>query len=115
LAFVLQKKEVRQRAIQWFSDLHVWDTGHNTGIVLYLLLAEKKIEIVADRGIAQFVQQDEWQTICAKLQQKMAADLVVDGLCEALTELGDLLRQHFPLQENSENPDELSNELIFIP
>lgn len=104
----------RQRAIHWFSELHVWDTEENSGILLYILLAERKIEIVADRGIHKLVGQDAWNTICERLQNELAAAHVVEGLSEALIACAELLRQHFPIAEGADNPDELSNELIFI-
>lgn len=115
LSLALKNITARQRAIQWFSDLRVWDTEENSGIVLYLLLTERKIEILADRGIDKLVPQANWDNICAQLQTKLSADQINDGLQQALQQLGDLLRQHYPLQVSDNNPDELSNEFIFIP
>lgn len=115
LSLAINKLTARQRAIQWFSELRVWDTEENSGIVLYLLLAERKIEILADRGINKLVPQSEWDNICSQLQSKLSADQIHEGLQQALSQFGEILRQHYPLQEPEENPDELSNELIFIP
>ncbi|MBR7799375.1 TPM domain-containing protein [Undibacterium fentianense] len=105
----------RERALEWFSNLRIWDTEENSGILLYLLLAERRIEIIADRGITKMVEQSAWDKICADLQNQLAADKVIDGLCDASQRFGDLLRQHFPQVGDSANPDELSNEVIFIP
>jgi uncharacterized membrane protein len=114
ITLVRRQQTARQRALTWFSDLRVWDTEGNTGILLYLLLSEKKIEIVADRGIAGKVPQLQWDGICEQLRTQLAAEQVVDGLSKAVQEFGSLLRQHFPITDPDDNPDELSNELVFI-
>jgi uncharacterized membrane protein len=114
LSLILNKITSRQRAVQLFSDLRMWDTQGNTGILIYLLLNEKKIEIVADRGIAEQVPQDQWNAICRQLQNQLAAEHVVDGLSETLQQCGSLLREHFPHVQNENNPDELSNIPIII-
>ena len=54
----------RQRAVDLFSRLGIWDTEHNNGVLIYLLMAEHDVEIVADRGIASRVSPEEWETIC---------------------------------------------------
>ena len=115
LTMVMSGIAPRQRAINWFSDLRVWDTEENSGILLYLLLAERKIEIVADRGISKLVEQAKWNQICEQLHDHLGADQVVEGVSQALQQFGDLLRLHYPIDALAKNPDELSNELIFIP
>jgi uncharacterized membrane protein len=115
LSVVLKGVSSRQRAINYFADLRVWDTEENSGILLYLNLAERKIEIVADRGIAKLVEQTAWNKICQQLQHQLGADQVVEGLGKAIAEFGTLLRQHYPIDSRDSNPNELSNELIFIP
>ena len=115
VSVVLTGISTRQRAISYFADLRVWDTEENSGILLYLILAERKIEIVADRGIAKLVEQAEWNKICQQLQNQLGADQVLEGLSKAITEFGTLLRQHYPISTTANNPNELSNELIFIP
>lgn len=115
LTMVMSGIAPRQRAINWFSDLRVWDTEENSGILLYLLLAERKIEIVADRGIIKLVEQAKWNQICEQLHDHLGADQVVEGVSQALQQFGDLLRLHYPIDAFAKNPDELSNELIFIP
>jgi uncharacterized membrane protein len=104
----------RQRAVDWFSDLRVWDTEGNTGILLYLLLAEHKLEIVADRGIAGKVPQQQWDAICQQLQQDLAAEQVLQGISTAVTQLGQLLVLHFPIATGAANPNELCNEPVII-
>jgi uncharacterized membrane protein len=73
----------RDRAIEVFSELRVWDTEENNGVLLYVLLADRDVEIVADRGIARRVAQAEWEAIC----QDMEA-LFRDGRHEEALSLG---------------------------
>lgn len=114
LGAVLAKVDARSRARDWFSRLTIWDTEENSGVLIYLLLAEKKIEILADRGIAAKVAPAQWELAVAQLRSQMAAEHVVEGLCLCLHQCGELLRQHFPITAQADNPDELSNELVFI-
>lgn len=113
-AQIWQNATTRERAIEWFSQLRVWDTEGNTGILLYLLLAEHKLELVADRGIAAKVPQTQWNEICAQLQNHLAKHEVEIGLSGAITQLGNLLQQHFPLDDAQTNPNELSNQPVII-
>jgi uncharacterized membrane protein len=114
LTMVINKISPRQRAITWFADLRVWDTEENSGILLYLLLSERRIEIIADRGIANRVEQTQWDQICQQLQNQLGAEQVFDGLTHALQQFGNLLRLHYPIDVLADNPNELSNELIFL-
>jgi uncharacterized membrane protein len=104
----------RARAIDWFSQLRVWDTEGNTGILLYLLLAENKLELVADRGIASKVPQAQWDAICAQLQTHLAQHEIEIGLSATISQLGQLLQQHFPIENAQANPDELCNHPVII-
>ena len=104
----------RARAIDWFSQLRVWDTEGNTGILLYLLLAENQLELVADRGIASKVPQTQWEAICAQLQSHLAKHEIEIGLKTTISQLGQLLQQHFPLENTQSNPNELSNMPVII-
>jgi uncharacterized membrane protein len=109
-----QGKHARARAVHWFSQLRVWDTEENTGILLYLLLAERKLEIVADRGIADKVPQTEWDAICQSLQQQLKQENYVEGISNALQAFGKALRTHYPLDGQEANPDELCNEPVIL-
>lgn len=114
LTLILNKVNARSRARDWFSQLSIWDTEENSGILIYILLAERKIEILADRGIAAKVAPSEWEQTVKQLRQELAAEHVVEGLCRCLHQCGDLLRLHFPIDAQADNPDELSNELVFV-
>lgn len=113
-ARIWQNTTPRARAIDWFSQLRVWDTEGNTGILLYLLLAENQLELVADRGIASKVPQAQWNEICAQLQSHLARHEVEVGLNTTITQLGQLLQQHFPLENAQANPNELCNQPVII-
>ena len=89
------KTLVRQRAVMRFSKLRVWDTEHNNGVLIYLQLAEKAIEIVADRGLAP-VPDTEWQAMVERMRQNFQQSRFEDGLTQALEEVSALLVAHFP-------------------
>lgn len=96
----------RSRALQWFSQLHVWDTEHNNGVLLYLLFAERRVEIVADRGLNNRVMQAQWGAICRSMETSFSGSQYERGLTEGINAIGDLLREHFPADVgDNEQPD----------
>jgi uncharacterized membrane protein len=101
----------RERALAMFGKLRVWDTAHNNGVLIYLLLAEQAIEIVADRGIDQRVSPSEWQAMVQRMEAAFRDSRFEDGLTQALEEVSALLVAHFPRVEGE--PD--SNELPDAP
>ena len=103
------KALIRQRALMRFSKLRVWDTGQNSGVLIYLQLAEKAIEIVADRGLAA-VPQSEWQAMVLRMQQNFQQNRYEDGLTQALEEVSALLVAHFPAGADNNRRNELPNE-----
>ena len=100
---------IRQRAIMMFSKLRIWDTEHNNGVLIYLLLAERDIELVADRGIDQHVNPAEWEAIVQRLSKALHEDRFEDGLTQALEEVSAILMRHFELKTGDKNPNELPN------
>ena len=86
----------RSRALEWFSQLHVWDTEHNNGVLIYLLFAERRVEIVADRGLNHCVTQAQWDAICRSMEARFSGAQYEQGLTEGINAIGDLLREHFP-------------------
>jgi uncharacterized membrane protein len=100
---------MRQRAIMMFSKLRIWDTEHNNGVLIYLLLAERDIELVADRGINQHVNPAEWEAIVKRLSTALCDDRFEDGLTQALEEVSAILMRHFELKSGEKNPNELPN------
>jgi uncharacterized membrane protein len=103
---VLDGVDAVARARQVFAQLQVWDTAHNTGVLFYVLLAEKRIEIVADRGIASRVAQTEWDAICAQMRDSYAAGRWREGSLAGIAAAHALLQTHFP-SDGADNPDEL--------
>jgi uncharacterized membrane protein len=104
---------IRERALFWFGKLRVWDTEHNNGVLIYLMLAERRIEIVSDRGISRHVHDAHWQAVVQGLGQHLQTGDFDTGLTQALQEVSALLVQHFPLQEGDANPNELSNRVVW--
>ena len=90
---------IRQRAMALFGKLGVWDTAHNNGVLIYLLLAEHAIEIVADRGLAQHVAPAEWQDIVARMGETFREKRFEDGLTQALEEVTAKLVAHFAVSD----------------
>jgi uncharacterized membrane protein len=97
----------RQRALAMFSRLHVWDTAHNNGVLIYLLLAERSIEIVADRGLNDLVEAPLWHAILHRMRGAFQQNRFEDGLTLALEQVSTLLAQHFPVKKGERNPNEL--------
>lgn len=97
----------RERAVAQFGKLRVWDTEHNNGVLIYLQLAERAIEIVADRGLASHVTPAMWQAIVQKLGDALQSGQFESGLRQAIAEVSALLSEHFPQYPGAENPNEL--------
>lgn len=90
---------VRERALMMFSKLRVWDTEHNNGVLIYVLLAEHAIELVADRGIDRAVSAADWQAVVDRMGRASTEGQMEDGLTQALEEVSAALVQHFPQPE----------------
>ena len=105
-------QRVRERALSWFGRLGVWDTEHNNGVLIYLLLAEHAIEIVADRGLTQSIDQAQWQAMVDRLGHRLHEGAFEDGLTEALEEVSALLVAQFPLQAGELRTNELTNAVV---
>ena len=86
---------VRQRAVMMFGKLGVWDTEHNNGVLIYLLLAEHAIEIVADRGLMRHVDAAQWQAMVTRMASAFKDKRYEDGLTQALEESSAVLMAHF--------------------
>jgi uncharacterized membrane protein len=107
LSYLWRGATARERAIAMFGKLGVWDTEHNNGVLIYLLLAEHAIEIVADRGVARRVGQDEWNRLVAGMREAFRAGAFEQGLAAAVDAVDARLAEHFPLVEGAANPNEL--------
>ncbi len=86
----------RQRALQLFGQLGVWDTAHNNGVLIYVDLADRVVEIVADRGIAARVPQVEWAAVCRQMEHHYREGRFREGSTAGILGVGALLGRHFP-------------------
>lgn len=103
---LLRGEPARARALEVFSALRVWDTEHNNGVLIYLLLADRDVEIVADRGIHARVGADEWERICRAMETHFRAHRFEQGVVEGIHAIGAHLARHFPGGERrNELPD----------
>jgi uncharacterized membrane protein len=107
VSYVLRDATPRERAVAMFGKLRVWDTEHNNGVLIYLLLAERAIEIVADRGLDAHVDKAEWQRILATMASAFQSGRFEAGLNQAIDAVDGLLAQHFALAPGDANPNEL--------
>src|SRR5205814_7396681 len=92
---LFKNQPARERALDIFSQLRIWDTEHNNGVLIYLLLADRDIEIVADRGIDRKVGKAGWEKICAGLEKELRAGLFEHGVIKGIQEVSRLMAQHF--------------------
>jgi uncharacterized membrane protein len=104
---LLRGLSARDRALQVFADLRVWDTEHNNGVLIYLLLAEHAIEIVADRGLNAHVSHDDWARVVAGMRDAFRARRYEEGLNAAIDAVDVVLARHFPIDAAAVNPNEL--------
>jgi uncharacterized membrane protein len=95
-----------------FGALNVWDTAHNSGVLIYVQLVDRRIEIVADRGISAKVAQSEWDAICRRMEDAFKADRFQAGAVTAIGEITALLARHFP--PLGENPNELPDGPVVL-
>jgi uncharacterized membrane protein len=107
LSYLWRGATARERALTMFGKLRVWDTEANNGVLIYLLLAERGIEIVADRGVARVVPQTHWQQVIDDMRAAFRAGRFEEGLARAIDAVDAELAEHFPLAEGQLNPNEL--------
>ena len=93
----------RERALDVFSHLRIWDTAHNNGVLIYLLLADRDVEIVADRGIDAHVGTAGWEKICVEMETEFRAGQFERGVIKGIEAVSRLLATHFPPQAGGRN------------
>jgi uncharacterized membrane protein len=113
-SYIRRGATARERAITMFGKLRVWDTAHNNGVLIYLLLAEHAIEIVADRGIDAHVSAAEWAAMARRMADAFREGRFEDGITQALEEVSALLVAHFPLAEGEADRNELPDEPVVV-
>ncbi len=105
---VIKGLDAKQRAMELFSEKRVWDTEKNTGILIYVQLTDRKIELLADRGIYKKIGQSALDEICERMQSGFRSGNYSGSVLSAIEEFTRLLQKHFPPEEK-QNPNELSD------
>lgn len=111
---ILRGVQARARAIEAFGRLGVWDTAANNGVLIYLLLADKRIEIVADRGLAGLVSDAQWRGVCLLMEERLRAGEHAQAVIDGIAAVSDLLAEHFPQRPGGRDEDELPNQPVFL-
>jgi uncharacterized membrane protein len=112
LSYLFLKRSSRRRAQDLFARLKVWDTEHNSGVLIYVQLVSHHIDIVADRGIGAKVAQAEWAAICRAMEKSFRDGKFAEGALEAIERATVLLARHFP--PRGENPNELPDKPVLL-
>jgi len=107
LSYLWRNASARERAVTLFGKLRVWDTEQNNGVLIYLLLAERRIEIVADRGLNARVPPQQWQALLDSMAEAFRAGRFEAGLSAAIDAVDRLLCEHFPLAPGTTRRNEL--------
>jgi len=113
LAELFSGMNSRERAIECFGRLRVWDTEHNSGVLIYLMLADRCVEIVADRGIHGRAGATAWEAISGEMQREFARGQFERGVVIGVRAISDLLAAHFPAGD-SDRPNELPNKPVVL-
>jgi uncharacterized membrane protein len=114
LSYLRRDAPARERAEMMFSKLRVWDTEQNNGVLIYVELADHKIEIVVDRGIGGLVSAAEWTSIAAMMRDRFRAGEFEAGALAGVEAAGALLARHFPLAAGERNPNELPDHPVVL-
>jgi uncharacterized membrane protein len=114
LSYLRRDATARERAVTMFGKLRVWDTERNNGVLIYLLLAEHAIEIVADRGLDAHVPASHWQSLVDGMAQAFRAGRFEEGLMAAIDAVDALLQQHFPRRSGDTDRNELPDTPVLV-
>lgn len=111
-AWVWAGKTARERALELFASLGVWDTAENSGILVYVLLADRRVEIVADRGYADGVTVEQWRKICDTVEAAYREGRFRDGSVDGVRECAQHAARLFPSEGSDVN--ELTDEVVVL-
>ncbi|HLZ99839.1 MAG TPA: TPM domain-containing protein [Steroidobacteraceae bacterium] len=103
---VINDVSPRARALDVFAHLKVWNTEHNNGVLIYVQLADRAVEIVADRGLAARVSQSEWEAVCRLMEEHFRAGRFETGAIAGVDAVGTLLARHFPPAPRRDTPSD---------
>jgi len=102
----------RQRAIALFADYGIWDTEDNCGVLIYVNLADRKVDIIADRGIDRRIDAATWQAVCDTMTRGFARGEFRAATLGAIAQVNQLLRSHFP--SGGARPNELPDQPVML-
>ncbi|MFN9505962.1 MAG: TPM domain-containing protein [Rubrivivax sp.] len=114
LSYLLRQSTPRDRAVSLFGKLRVWDTDDNNGVLIYVLLAEHAIEVVADRGLAQKVTAGTWTSMVGTLRDAFRAGRADEGLLGAIQTVDTLLTRHYPRAPGTADTNELPDRPLVL-
>jgi len=103
LSALLREQTPRERAVEVFSHLRVWDTEHNNGVLIYLLLADRDVEIVADRGLSRRLPQAAWDVICHEMEAAFRLSHFEVGVIDGIEAISRHLSAAFPSSDGGRN------------
>ena len=109
---LFRNQSARERALDVFAHLRVWDTAHNNGVLIYLLLADRDVEIIADRGIDAKVGAEGWETICRAMEAEFGSGQFERGVISGIAAVSRELAKHFP--PGGPHPNELPDEPVVM-
>lgn len=109
---LFRNQPARERALDVFSQLRIWDTAHNNGVLIYLLLADRDVEIVADRGIDARVGAEGWEKICREMEAEFRSGRFERGAIGGIEAVSRELAKHFP--PRGPHRDELSDKPVMM-
>ncbi len=104
----------RTKAEAAFASLRVWDTTANNGVLVYLLLADQRIEIVADRGLQGMVSDAQWRGVCQLMEERLHSSDQADAVIAVIKQVSDLLAAYFPQAPGTMGVDELPDRPVFL-
>ncbi|NEW93586.1 TPM domain-containing protein [Rhodopseudomonas sp. BR0M22] len=109
---LFRDQPARERALDIFSQLRIWDTAHNNGVLIYLLLADRDVEIIADRGIDGRVDAAAWEAICREMEAEFREGRFEQGVLRGIDRITAHLAEHFP--RSGPGPNELSDAPVVV-
>jgi uncharacterized membrane protein len=111
---IIEAKTPRARALEVYALAHVWDTHANNGVLLYVLFADRAVEIVADRGFNDLVTPSEWQAVCSAMQAEFSAGRWEHGALAGIGAIAQLLARHFPATGRADTENELPDRPLLL-
>ena len=110
---LLRNQTARERAIEVFSQLRIWDTEYNNGVLIYLLLADRDVEIIADRGIYAKIMKNEWESICHTMEVAFRQQQFEAGVIDGINRISRHLQEHFPCDLTNKK-NELADKPVIL-